>query len=206
MENRQTPSPEIAGVIETLPQADGEAQRKRTYTKRRKRKTAQRSAAAREAVNLNIPSSDEEPRSKVFLTTVANLALLIAVLTIVFAAHRAVQNRQQEIAEKTIDHTQTIDQAAQTTDQPQKVQAAEPAEPTEPAETVEPVEPAKAIKTVKRYSDPYTNGGPLDLDRHGNAGADIAGDLKNPWNSGGPLDLDNEAARQQYKKALSLAE
>lgn len=229
MADQQNPSPSIAGVIDTLSQAGGEPQetRKRTYTKRRRRKNARKNATTRDALQLNVPSSDEEPRSRMFLTTVANLALLVAVLTIVFAAHRAVQNNRQQTAEQTTDHRpQTIDQTTQTTepaseprttaeqiidDRPETIDQKQQAQPQPragppPAET-EPAKQAKRAKLAQPSSDPYTNGGALDLDRMlPSARSNTGSDHNNPWNSGGNLDLDSETNRQQYKKALSLAE
>ncbi len=234
MADQQNPSTKIAEVGGPLPQAGSEPQvtRKRTYTKRRRKKYTKNSVPA-------IPASDEEPTPRIFLTAVANLTLLVAVLTIVFAAHRAVQNNKQQTTEQIIDNRPlTIDQTAQATEPASAPQVtpnpSEPTEPTQQAELVETAQPqpkagpplaeteqpepppkahqaetkAKQAKPIDRFSSvPYTNGGALDLDRKlPSARSNTVSNQKNPWNSGGSSDLDSETSRQQYKKALSLAE
>ena len=144
---------------------------------------------------------EEEQRSKVWLSTLANLVLLIAIFTIVFAAHRAIQT-----------HIQTQAPVAAVSEQPQQQPTAQPetvtaepeAEETEPSqvskqteetkeETKPETEPIKQTKRIRlTWHDPYTSGGQHDLDR--------VSDHNNPWNAGGVLDLDNNTMREEYKK------
>jgi|GEM_PF-5516995 len=162
-------------------------------------------------------SNKEEPPSQTWFTAIANLAILIAIFTIIFAAHHAFKRNkmtanssdQQEIAAAT---TTTV--SASISDAPANDTAAnnikeEPQEVTEkPSEPVVPTvetkaEKPKAVAKKSRQSDPYTNGGPLDLDRTSVNAVNIEkafSDDKNPWNSGGALDLDSSTAREQYKK------
>jgi hypothetical protein len=246
MENNNAPSPAVTTIIESLPKASdakGPRRQKRKYTRRQRRGAD--SSTRRSPGSSQSASSEENENglnSATFLKIISNLALLLAVFTIVFAAHRAIQGNKKEAAltaepvqvtqpapqppkiEKKAEPAQVAEVPKAEEKQPegQKIEDQKVAEPEEKetvaeeqkAETEKPETKAEEPKTeattaVRDMSDPYTNGGPLDLDRPENAALlhkavpsakTQFSDVRNPWNSGGVMDLDAEAARQEYKK------
>lgn len=211
------------------------------------------------------PMPRDDGNSSAWLTNFANFALLVAIFTIVFAAHRAMQCNKEAVPPRIHAETKA---GPVTTEQrsPEQISVATPpaqdvgtglqkpethqitaneekkgpsqamatsqpeADESAKAEQVKKEGPAvrefKKKRTVKNsvrksiyHTDPYTDGGPLDLDRRGPELTDTAKierpqinsrvgrigiedytDHKNPWNSGTHMDLDSESARAEYKR------
>ncbi|PIR16418.1 MAG: hypothetical protein COV46_08405 [Deltaproteobacteria bacterium CG11_big_fil_rev_8_21_14_0_20_49_13] len=231
------PSEAVTTVISALPKD----------TKKPRRKHGQRRTAKRQGYSIqgtSLPSIPEEEKKRgVWLTTIANLALLLAVFTIIFAAHRAIQNSKHA-------SNATVVAKVKVVSAPTDVEPAEPKEPEAITEEFKEDAEEEAVKekiaveetkkdkseTAKETSieapkeknaagkyhpDPYTNGGPLDLDRRTPSTAKIGSNTynelnqnyyrgndarrdyspsHNPWNAGGQLDLDSANARQEYLK------
>lgn len=217
--NNIGPSQVVTTIIRTLSK---DAKKPRRTRGRPKKKVKSPAAAV-----------EEVARSSAWLTTLANLALLIAIFTIIFAAHRAIQNNKNSTSVSTTAPAQQPTAVAQEVEQKveQKIEVEEEKIAVEgvkeEAKTEVTEEPAKEIKKIKKNrsakrfrgrgkysSDPYTSGGPLDLDRRipapevntKNNKLDYNySDKRNPWNAGGNLDLDSDSARDEYKKKTTLS-
>lgn len=167
----------------------------------------------------------EDKSSPRWFPIIANLALLVAIFTIVFAAHIGLQGAQkQDIAERQIIPSTlapAIPQTVEATPEPEvlpkptveKIAEAVPAEVQQPVETPT-ANPAPAPATVDCpqpqqivVEEPKKQ---VDEDevvkvvkktkpkkRHL---LGSLGDYKNPWNAGGDQDLDAEPYRAEYKK------
>jgi len=175
----------------------------------RKRKTRAKKRPAFIADMAETSKSDEAP-SQVWFTAISNLALLVALFTIIFAAHHAfrknkivaVPDAKKEIATTTakevpnnVDNTGAVTETK--TEQTITDVQEENVEKSEQTPKEKIIRPSPIART-----DPFTNGGPLDLDRKapGNTNVEAAfKDSANPWNGGGSLDLDSQTAREQYK-------
>lgn len=260
------PSVAVTTVIKSLPKV-GESTTTKPPRKKQSRsgKKHSKKSAKKEPTS---PQVVEAPRSSVWLSAISNLILLIAIFTIVFAAHRAIQKNKIEIAQETQQTVQTetaekTPTPVETTTQPETATTTETAStnlpPEASAETVAQEEAKEAVKTEtqkteetkesavaenkpeekaekkveenvvvkedtapsekpkpvarkKDFSDPYTSGGPLDLDRRENTNViealkeessitkNIGTDHRNPWNGGGHQDLDNPNTREEYLK------
>ncbi|MBI2974605.1 MAG: hypothetical protein HYY43_03345 [Deltaproteobacteria bacterium] len=204
-------------ILPEPPAEEIQAETRTVRTKHRRKNTPKIKKSAEVISEQNIPA-------KTWLSAVSNLALLLAIFTIVFAAHRAIQNNQKQAAESPVAVTAEVPlEAEETTSQeeaaPQTnskiIEESEAekqiAEEPSPKEETIPIKKQKIVSKKQTTSsvDPYTDSGPLDLDRtklNGFTNGRI-NDFANPWNSGGHLDLDNESARNEYKKHyLSSAE
>lgn len=185
------PSQAVTTIIESLPKTEAKEDGVKKLRRRKKRKTLARLPRASKTQE----TPDTEKRHTVWFSTIANLALLIAIFTIIFAAHRAIQNsrqppiaRHQEVTAQQPVQTEE-QQSGVTAEQQNNAITSEPIESikTEPVkneeqkiealaqeiQTIEPVKPKVSLErpTIRR----------------------------NPWNDGGILDLDSETARQEYK-------
>lgn len=203
-------------------------------TKPVKRRTTSRKRAPKVASSLPETFEAKEARSSFLLSWIANLTLLLAIFTIIFVAHRAIQNNGKEktALETQENIPQTTQESAKATEVPAavtpeqkvpevaeapKVTEAAPAEEKlaeeKPVAKEQPRKTKYAKKRAATVSDPYTSGGPLDLDNIGrNTAKDpqelntsAFSDHRNPWNSGGAHDLDNPSNRNEYKKKNYLS-
>lgn len=179
--------------------------RKRTQ---KKRKAAQR---------IKVTTNNDPPR---WLSAISNFLLLIAVFTIIFAAHKALNRKQTTVSserpavsEEKTRNEETKDEGRWTMDEKkddsEQIQITDQEEEKTKDEKPEPTQMRKRVNAkTRKHIDPYTSGGPLDLDRrNSHANGDFRTDLKDPWNSGGEKDLDSEAARLEYKKSyLSVSD
>ena len=149
-------------------------------------------------------TSGSEPRSDAWFTAISNLALLIAIFTIIFAAHQAFKKNKMPVeADKVRTEAPKAEVAVveEIKAEPTALKENEIEEIKIEAPKVE--QPKIEQPKVVNRTDPYTNGGPLDLDRRDLSAVsvkDAFSDHKNPWNGGGALDLDNSSAREEYKK------
>jgi zona occludens toxin (predicted ATPase) len=175
---------------------------KRIARKKHRRKNIPKIKKSTEAISeQNIPA-------KTWLSAISNLALLLAIFTIVFAAHRAIRVNQKQITESPVAAAPEVSSDEKAEEPAPEKQIAEESE--SPSESPK-VETQKVVSKKRNIytADPYTDGGALDLDRTKLNGA-MNGHMSensNPWNSGGHMDLDGESARNEYKKHyLSSAE
>ena len=87
------PSVAVTTVIESLPKSGNSNETRPSRKKRNKsKKQAIKKEPKREAPQPHI----EGPKSSVWLSAISNLILLIAIFTIVVAAHRAIQKNKIE--------------------------------------------------------------------------------------------------------------
>lgn len=215
-ENNLNNGPEVV-----ISSAEPSAMPSKPARKRRKKAPARRAVAA-----PTLPKEESSSNSNVWFMAISNLALLLAIFTIIFAAHHAFQkNRTAKVAA-----VGTTSQATETavevkTEEAVPTTAQEATEAVQQAANIETEDTAKiegttaVVKTektskkklrkVRGNEDPYTNGGPLDLDRRSVADVNDVkkafSDHSNPWNGGGALDLDSPASREQYNKKSYLS-
>lgn len=136
-------------------------------------------------------------RSPIWLSTVANLALLIAIFTIILATHRAIQNNR---------HASEIVAVETSAEQPQQKVAEEKLAEKRPAQQAEQIveKTAETIQVEKPVAKPS-----LKIKKKAVvAKKRMIEDLdmaRNLWNNGGPYDLDGETKRQEYKKTYLSA-
>jgi len=235
MEEKFTPSPEVGSDITPLPEVVSTSTKKRTgpkstlpkpeILKTKKTKTAKkRSASAHrrkkiktKTATITHPTLEAKERNR-WIVPVSNLALLIAIFAIIFAAHKAIQKSTrvpvgtergialgEKPTQEEVDEMRSM--LGKSASDEDKVLTTEEMAATLnenlQADQVVVVEPEKVVGK-KSFRDPYTSGGPLDLDRRSlNEPTDISrqiSELINPWNGGGALDLDREEKRLEYRK------
>lgn len=158
-------------IVESLPGGVKKLRR------RRKRKTLARSRV----VSKSLETPDTEKHHPVWFSTLANMALLIAIFAIIFAAHHAIQNNRQPpiILQKEVVAQQPTAVTPEPVVEPIKTELVknEEQEIEAVAQESEVIEPVKPKVSLERR--PVIN--------------------RNPWNDGGTLDLDSATARQEYK-------
>lgn len=176
--------------------------------------------------NRNIENGGGEGRRSLppFIT---NIIILVIILGIVVAAQFLLKREREEKVQVKISPVEITAGEEVEGAPPETVETVETAETAEAVETVEtpeaPEVPEKAevpekVVEEKHYSDPYTSGGPLDLDSPAtreqylsNSDApspakkplppDNYTDNSNPWNSGGVHDLDYRPGSESQQEA-----
>ncbi len=169
----------------------------------KKRGRRKKSDSAKVSVMPAAEKNSAQSSAPIWFSVASNLAILIALFTIVFAAHKGLQNNkvanimileQQDntvvavAAENASAETDVIaEQQAQTATEENVKQNTEPKtiaqsditnaeaqikpdaeSPSVEAPAVAPVKAVAARKETVPRTDPYTDGGPLDLDRREN--------------------------------------